>query len=401
MNELNETNPKCNIELNWDYKYIPEYESELSKEERDLFSSTLDEQHIFKGDRQANRLYSGDSLAAIWGLLPELRGKVNLVYIDPPLLADTDRDRKVRMKYSTQNVYVPHFNSFWPQNVYLSFIQEYLLSLRDFISDDGTICFHCDSRYSHHIRCIMDTVYGSENFRNEIIWRYAQSGNSNTKYARLHDTILVYSRSDKQFFNRSAADGANDVWDIPAVRQKSDEWTGFPTQKPEALLEKIIESYTRRSDLVLDCFVGSGTTAVAAMKLGRRFIGMDKDVRAIDITTNRLVKLAKNYGDLILYPDLDVYTMDAYLELEFDCAGRYGLLSPENKKIINDEYYEDLDENIENASSVIRSYAVDYDYDGKVFRPTYYDIPSVKDTVSPIFPLPEERAWVKVVASLI
>ena len=145
----------------------------------------------------------------------------------------------------------------------------------------------------------MDAVLGVDNFRNEIIWSYGLGGSSPKRYSRKHDVILFYTKSDRYTFNKPQTPaksqklkgrmkGATDVWDIPSLNNMAKERTGFPTQKPLALYGRIIEASTDPGGLVLDPFCGSGTTLVAAERLGRRWIGIDANSMAIDTARERL-----------------------------------------------------------------------------------------------------------------
>ena len=178
----------------------------------------------------------------------------------------------------------------------------------------------------------MDEVFGVNHFRNEIIWSYSTLGRPNDRFAQKHDTIFAYGKTEQTFFNveeakvpyteeyirshfrdvddegrqcRKRFDAGkwrtyypdsgmipNDVWDIPYENSMSKNRLDYPTQKPEALLERLIKSATVKGDLVFDCFMGSGTTQAVAMKLGRRFIGADINLGAIQTTTKRLLSIA-------------------------------------------------------------------------------------------------------------
>lgn len=209
---------------------------------------------------------------------------------------------------------------------------ERLIIMRDLLSDKGTIYLHCDWHRSHQLKLIMDEVFGVNHFRNEIIWSYSTLGRPNDRFAQKHDTIFAYGKTEQTFFNveeakvpyteeyirshfrdvddegrqcRKRFDAGkwrtyypdsgmipNDVWDIPYENSMSKNRLDYPTQKPEALLERLIKSATVKGDLVFDCFMGSGTTQAVAMKLGRRFIGADINLGAIQTTTKRLLSIA-------------------------------------------------------------------------------------------------------------
>ncbi len=182
---------------------------------------------------------------------------------------------------------------------YLCFMAVRLVEMRRALSDNGSIYLHCDPTSSHYVKQLMDAVFGVGKFRNEIIWSYGLGGSSPKLYSRKHDVILFYTKSDQYTFNKPQTPatsqrlkgqmkGATDVWDIPSLNNMAKERTGFPTQKPLALYERIIQASTNESDLVLDPFCGSGTTLVAAERLNRRWIGIDTNPTAIETAQGRL-----------------------------------------------------------------------------------------------------------------
>jgi DNA modification methylase len=231
---------------------------------------------------------------------------------------------------------------------------ERLVLMRELLSDTGSIYLHCDWHKSHHLRMLMDEVFGINNFMNEIVWSYKTGGIPNSGYARKHDTILFYIKTDRYNFsvqyeksyiptlaNRTFAkeelgalvdeDGCpncglkgqwykmssvRDVWEITALFRNSQEREGYPTQKPEAILERIIKASSNPGDIVFDCFMGSGTTQAVAMKLGRRFIGADINLGAIQTTTKRLLGTAKelnsNLATETKYTGFEVYNVNNY-----------------------------------------------------------------------------------------
>ncbi|MBE8232981.1 MAG: hypothetical protein HAW67_04540 [Endozoicomonadaceae bacterium] len=204
---------------------------------------------------------------------------------------------------------------------YLMYMTQRLVRLKKILKDTGSIYFHCDPTASHYIKVIMDGVFGRGNFRNEIIWGYRTGGVSKKWFARKHDVILVYSKDEKQcVFNRQfylskqkykygfgkkhdyeliEKNGdyykkavCRDIWDdidaIGTLGRKSDPRLGYPTQKPLALLERIIEASSNKGDIVLDPFCGCGTTIEAAQKLKRKWMGIDISGNAIDEIQNRI-----------------------------------------------------------------------------------------------------------------
>jgi site-specific DNA-methyltransferase (adenine-specific)/adenine-specific DNA-methyltransferase len=236
---------------------------------------------------------------------------------------------------------------------------ERLVLARELLSEKGSIYVHCDWHKNHFIRMILDEVFGPTNFRNEIIWSYFGFKRSTSrKFPQKHDTILSYVRTEDYFWKvqyrphgedyikrfkkdengRLYRDDVNptgggtriiyldeiegdiidSVWDdIPPVNPVAKERQDYPTQKPEALVERIINASTEKGALVFDCFMGAGTTQAAAMKLGRRFIGADINLGAIQTTTRRLIGIAgelrqKSLDGTKYYAGFEVYNVNHY-----------------------------------------------------------------------------------------
>jgi DNA modification methylase len=282
-------------------------------------------------------LFHGDNKEVLAHLLANgFRGKVKLIYIDPPFDSGADYVRKVQLRGGAAMAKIEgesyalgeqiQYTDIWANDNYLQFMYERVLLLKELLAENGSIYLHCDSTKGHHLRCILDEVFGEDSFRNEVVWWYwnKMQGNIN-RFASNHDTILCYSVGTPFFkkirverpdvvrqlarrwnsetgslVNVKGENGAlvyiesdektlDDVWIVPML-QPADmtENTGFRTQKREELLDIIVESSTKPGDLVLDCFIGSGTTAAVAQKLGRRWIGCDINKGAIQTTAKRL-----------------------------------------------------------------------------------------------------------------
>jgi DNA modification methylase len=285
-----------------------------------------------------NKIFWGDNLQVMSHLLKEYRGQIDCIYIDPPFDSKADYKKKIDIRgigkatSDATSFEEKQYGDIWTNDEYLQFMFERLIIMRDLLSDRGTIFLHCDWHRSHQLKLIMDEVFGVNHFRNEIIWSYSTLGRPNDRFAQKHDTIFSYGKTDQTFFNvddakvpysdeyirshfrdvddegrqcRKRFDAGkwrtyypdsgmipNDVWDIPYENSMSKNRLDYPTQKPEALLERLIKSSTVPGDLVFDCFMGSGTTQAVAMKLGRRFIGADINLGAIQTTTKRLLAIA-------------------------------------------------------------------------------------------------------------
>lgn len=272
-----------------------------------------------------NKIFWGDNLQVMSHMLKEYRGKIDLIYIDPPFDSKADYKKKIKLKGKEVNSDINSFeekqySDIWVNDEYLQFMYERLILMKELLSDTGTIYIHCDWHKSHYIRCMMDSLFGPENFINEIIWSYKSGGTSEKYFARKHDNLLMYAKSNDYTINIPKEKSYNrgfkpyrfkgiqefedeigwytlvnmkDVWEIDMVGRSSSERVNYPTQKPEKLIKRIIESSSKQGDIVFDCFMGSGTTQAVAMKLGRKFIGSDINLGSIDITTKRLINLYK------------------------------------------------------------------------------------------------------------
>lgn len=278
-----------------------------------------------------NKIFWGDNLQVMSHMLKDYRGKIDLIYIDPPFDSKEDYKKTIRIKgkkyeTDTSTFEEKQYGDIWTNDEYLQFMYERLILLKELLSDTGSIYLHCDWHKTHFLRMIMDDVFGTNNFKNEIIWHYRTGNLTYQHFQRKHDSILFYAKNnEKAYFNQQvikeyyaqiygpdmklSMKGPNDfndkfgdykisqmddVWNISSVFTLSDEHNGYPTQKPESLLERIIRSSSKPGDIVFDCFMGSGTTQAVALKLGRRFIGADINLGAIQTSSKRLVDIIKN-----------------------------------------------------------------------------------------------------------
>lgn len=254
---------------------------------------------------------------------------VRLIYLDPPFATGTTFAVGIPVgerQAARPSLRLPAYRDIWPGGLpgYLTFMHGLLSRLRDVLAEDGWLCLHCDHRASAHLRLILDELFGPAAFRNEIVWSYGLgNGTSRRGFPRKHDTLLLYAKSEAAIFTpvRGAvspamaskyrhvrADGTRfmrsygreydlrggrpvgSVWDIPSVAPTSGERTGYPTQKPVALLERLIAATTAPGDLVLDPCCGSGTTLVAASGLGRVSVGIDTSPLAVAASRQQLVR---------------------------------------------------------------------------------------------------------------
>ncbi len=292
-------------------------------------------------DNWQNLLFHGDNKDVLATLLElGFRGKIDLIYIDPPFKSGADYVRKVELRglknlgqiqedeasVLQQTMYF----DIWNNDTYLQFMFERLMLLKELLAETGSFYVHLDCHVGHYIKLLIDEVFGPDNFRNEIVWCYTGPRKTPKAFSRKHDIILFYSKADQYTFNQLAIphkSGLHDTgqvetfgtlrekrisedqikeikileergkiledwWiDIWATERYRKEFLGFATQKPEALLERIIKASSNEGDLVLDCFIGSGTTLAVAQKLDRRWIGCDINKGAIQVTSKRVQKI--------------------------------------------------------------------------------------------------------------
>ena len=301
-------------------------------------------------DDWMNKIFWGDNLQVMSHLLKDFRGQIDLIYIDPPF--DSKADYKKKIKLKGQSAESDHsafeekqYGDIWTNDEYLQFMYERLILCRELLSDTGSIYVHMDENRSHYIKIVLDEVFGNSNFKREIVWRIGWiSGYKSAakQWIRNHDTILYYTKGNTCTFNKkyipyppgyTRRDGAEpegkgypieDTWNCSEldslnsiqIMSFSGEKVGYPTQKNENLLARIIECSSNPGDIVFDCFMGSGTTQAVAMKLGRRFIGADINLGAIQTTTKRLLKVARDLNSQIdggdKYTGFEVYNVNNY-----------------------------------------------------------------------------------------
>lgn len=317
------------------------------------FNAALD------GGSWMNRLVYGDNLLTMQALLagdpqtglPSLRGKVDLIYIDPPFDSKADYRTKVvlpGLNLQQKPTVVEQFAyaDTWEEGTisYLRMIYPRLVLMKELLSDRGSIYVHIDWHVGHYVKMILDDIFGKASFRNEIIWWYLWGGRGKTQWNSKHDTILFYSKSDKWTFNyKDVLDDHNlmtegsknrlnykgamvttksntseipddkvlpsDTWYIATINAMSKEKLNYATQKPEALLERIIKASSNEGDLVCDFFGGSGTTAAVAERLGRRWITCDIGKPASLVMRKRFIDQEVNP---FLYQSIGDYQKEAF-----------------------------------------------------------------------------------------
>ncbi len=267
---------------------------------------------------------------------------MTFAYLDPPFLTGRKHERVLRLRDSGGNLVRgrrPAFDDRWTGlDQYLDALGPRIAAARELLAPHGCLVLHVDSKTSHYAKVLCDEIFGAEAFASEIVWRYRRWPSKTANFQRVHDVLLRYVKDPsvkprfRQLYEPIAAstlatwgtrkqrailgtDGRRtrssqtteptpgtplgDVWDIGIVAPVSRERTGYPTQKPELLLERLIEACTNAGDLVLDPYLGSGTVAAVCAKSGRHFIGIDVNPDAVDIARDRLARL-----DVIATEDL-------------------------------------------------------------------------------------------------
>lgn len=305
-----------------------------------------------------NRLIYGDNLLSMQALLAgdessgleSLRGKVNLIYIDPPFDSKADYRTKISLPHNQITQKPTTFEQFgysdlWQKGTvsYLEYMYPRLVLMKELLSETGSIYVHIDWHVGHYIKILLDDIFGKENFRNEIVWIYTRMGTKGQKiFSRAHDNVYWYSKNNSWIFNLDEvrlpySEGSlarqgyqlnrlgsgiskqgvtvlnnigkcpEDWFDIPYLR--GNERVDYATQKPEKLLERIIKASSNEEDLVCDFFGGSGTTAAVAERLGRRWITTDIGKPACLVMRKRFIDMnAKPF----LYQAIGDYNKEAF-----------------------------------------------------------------------------------------
>ena len=264
-----------------------------------------------------NKVYFSDNLKILSEIPSE---SIDLIYIDPPFNTGRIQSRKrfktvqdelgdrvgfagrtYKSEVLSENGYMDVFDD------YIAFLQPRLQEAWRVLKPNGSLYFHIDYREVHYCKVMLDQIFGRENFLNEIIWAYDYGGRAKDRWPAKHDDILYYAKDRQNYtFNREAIDRIpymapglvskekvargklpTDTWWHTIVGTNSKEKTGYPTQKPLAIIERILNASSNPGDLVLDFFAGSGTIGAACLKLDRRFILVDNNPQSIEIMKKR------------------------------------------------------------------------------------------------------------------
>ncbi len=331
--------------------------------------------------RADGRVILGDNLGVMAALLPEYENRINLIYADPPFFTNRKFPSRVGRGEDSRKPekwkLAEGYHDAWPDlDSYLQFLYERLALMVRLLSPNGTLYLHLDWHADAYARLILDEIFGIEGvFINEIIWAYHGPSPIKTAFNRKHDTIFSYAKSKEYIFNaddvrepyspntvatfkssRKAGFGKmpdlergkvpEDWWYFPVVARLHNERTGYPTQKPEALLERIILASSNKGDLVADFFCGSGTMSLVAAKNGRKFITCDESVRAVQTARSRLAKTKSVF----------LFERDSAIKNEMAYKSR-------KIKVNTSDGYIRL-----NTALDVDFWEVDPDWDGKMFK---------------------------------
>ena len=277
---------------------------------------------------EPNRLFWGDNLHVMRQLPSE---SIDLIYIDPPFFSG----QQYNVIFGDQNE-LRSFSDIWEGGMpgYLIWLNARLFEMKRLLKKTGSILVHCDWHASHYIKVELDKIFGYGLLQNEIVWSYRSGGGSKRKYGKKHDVLLWYTlvndgytfnaeevrvpydaviaESRKEQFNPKGKVSGS-VWDISRPPNHSKEWIGYPTQKPEAVIERVVRAHSSEQSIVADFFCGGGTTAAVAQRLGRRWIACDQSRVATAITADRLTQqVEERTGKLFAVPDFTVEHWGVY-----------------------------------------------------------------------------------------
>jgi len=304
---------------------------------QDTYDAPLAPLELVRAGDPRCELVHGDNLAALRALRAERAGTVTLAYLDPPFFTGKTHVRVTRTRDGRgkiQRCTAPAFDDRWESlPAYLQALRDRVAVARDLLAEHGCLVLHVDPKTSHYAKLICDEVFGPRCFASEIIWRYRRWPSKTKNFQRVHDVLLRFVKNPdveprfcqmyeplaastlatwgtqrqravvgpsgvRTHSSRTADESPGvplgDVWEIGIIGPVSRERTGYPTQKPEALLERLITSCSGPGDLVLDPYAGSGTTLVVGARLERRVLGVDSSDEALDVIRQRFAQLGLN-----------------------------------------------------------------------------------------------------------
>jgi len=381
------------------------------------------------GNSEENMLVKGENFKFLKYLDQSgYKGKIKLIYIDPPFFSKADYDAVIKINpdnsKDASKIKMYAYQDTWASGMedYLRSLCDRLFVMKDLLSDDGSIWVHIDWHAAHYVKILMDEIFGEKNFVNEIIWNYKSGGTSKRHFSRKHDTILFYSKTNKYYFNPQTEKSYNrkfkqyrfkgvdeykddigwytmvnmkDVWQIDMVGRTSAERTGYATQKPEALLERIVESCSQQGDICADFFGGSGTMAYVCNKMGRKWISCDFSNLAFSKAGKRLLLADAEFVALRQNDELEsskgktsskvnIETSIDTMHLSNDVVLKVKLTSYslDVKKLMIDESAEKVVKKAIKSDSLglIEYWSIDFNFDGNMHKSEMIFIPS-KDKI--------------------
>ena len=314
------------------------------------------------GNESDNLVIRGECLSAC-AYLKNNNIKVDLVYIDPPFASGADYAKRVfirrnpkvseAIKEAEETLDDDELKSFeekmygdiWNKEAYLNWMYENLVAIKSIMNDNASIYVHLDHHIGHYVKILLDEIFGEDNFRNEIVWCYTGGTDNKTSFGKKHDTIFFYTKSEEYTFNgayepfsegtlkrfnkedengrykeNKLANGkvyktymkeegklVSDYWMIPIVNRTYDEAVDYSTQKPEALLERIITASSNKGMIVADFFGGSGVTAKVSNDMGRNFIHVDVGINSVETTRDRLLTAKASFKMLDIKDGVNLY----------------------------------------------------------------------------------------------
>ena len=397
---------------------LPEVLSQAKSEYEKLIAGTCEDfclcETVGSSD---NMLAQGDNANFMAFLLNRSMGEsIQQIYIDPPFFSKANYDSVIKVQNEKGETSVIHmaYEDVWKEGMaeYLKMLAVRLYLMRDLLAKEGTIWVHLDWHGVHYVKILMDEIFGEKNFINEIVWTYKSGGSSKKHFARKHDTILVYGKTDKYYLSLPKEKSYNrglkpyrfkgveefqdetgwytmvnmkDVWSIDMVGRTSAERTGYATQKPEALLERIIAAGSREGDIVADFFCGSGTLGAAAGKLGRRWICCDEGNLAISASMKRLVKagqqmelhrseyVVKKEAEYSAAESINVETSiwPSLFDNKITCTTELKAYKLKEEYIVGNEDVSKAVSHITDDSylSLVDYWCIDYNWNGGVMKP--------------------------------
>jgi DNA modification methylase len=313
------------VRLSWDGK------------ERGLAAfESMPPRRVWEIDGGAGRFFEGDNLGCLHALAAECAGRVTLAYLDPPFFTNREHAawlRKAGAARSTARTRVHAFDDRWPDLAsWLEALGARIAATRELLSPHGSLVVHVDPKTSHYVRVLGDEIFGADAFASEIVWRYRRWPSKTPNFQRVHDVLLrwrrdpravarwnqpyeplaastlatwgtkkqraVFAKDGRRARSSSTSEATagvpmGDVWEIGVIAPVARERTGYPSQKPEALLERLVGALSNPGDLVLDPYAGSGTTLAVAHRMGREFLGIDSSPVAVEMVRSRFDAVGK------------------------------------------------------------------------------------------------------------